>query len=229
MPPPTVKTGSVLIVTTDNRYQIVAMLGDDAARITDGIGGWVLVPRPRKTAFTQYTGKNPFAMSIPLMFDGYSEDKSQEPQLRTLTWMALPPNDGGEPRKVRIYGSALPYPSVGEWVINGIEYGDHTIWNSKGTARLRQDVTVNLIKYVNPDSLKVLSTVPGLAPTNTGRYTVKKGDTIRSIAAYIYGDSSKGKYIIEANGMRDASRITKFVGKEIITPSVTGEHLVGGR
>lgn len=221
---PTVKAGSVMLVTTDNRYQIIAMLGDGPVKQTDGIGGWTLVNRPRKTAFTQYVGKNPFAMSIPLMFDGYAEGISQEASLRTLTWMALPPNDGGEPRKVRLYGSALPYPSVGEWVINGIEYGDKTIWNSAGTARLRQDVTVIVIKHVAPDSLRTLTAAPGLAPINRGTYTVKSGDTVRSVAAFIYGDSTKGKYIMEANGWRDAEAIKRYVSKTIITPSITGQH-----
>lgn len=221
---PTVKPGYILIVTTDNRFQIIARLGDGYIKRSDGVGGWDLISRPRKVSFTHWIGRSPFSLSVPLMFDGFADGKSQEAVLRTLTWMGLPPSDGGEPRKVRIYGSAIPYPSVGEWVINGIDEGDKVIWNDAGDARLRQDITLTLVKHVNPDSLELLSTSPGLAPTNRGTYTVKEGDTVRSIAAYVYGDSSKAKYILLANGIRDATQIVKFVGKPIITPSLTGQR-----
>lgn len=222
---PTIKTkiGTILLVTTDNRFSLICPLGDGPIKITDGIGGWQLVPRPRKTAFTQFIGKNPFAMTIPILFDGYADGRSQEADLRTLTWMGLPPNDGGEPRKIRLYGSALPYPSSGEWVIAGITEGDMTIWNSAGNARLRQDISLSIIKYVNPDSLESLSTSPGLAPTIKGTYLVKAGDTFRSIAAFQYGDTKFEKYILLANNIRDTTVIHKFVGKTIIIPSVTGQ------
>jgi len=48
------------------------------------------------------------------------------------------------------------------------------------------------------------------------KYTVRKGDTLFSIARRVYGDESRRRDIASANGITDANRI--FVGQEIVLP-----------
>lgn len=199
----------ILIITTDNRFQVSAMPGPNPAKITDGFGGWQLISRPRRVAFTQFQGRNPFSMQINLMFDGYADGKSQENSLKTLTWMAIPPQGSRDPRKVRLFGPALPYPSSGEWVINGIEYGDNVIWDELGRFRLRQDVTITLIRHVDSDAIKLEEANPGLSVPKSQIITTKAGDTVRTLAAFFYGDSTLWHTIADANGIRDPAYAIK--------------------
>lgn len=194
---------SVTIITTDNRYQISAQQGPNPTKITDGFGGWQVISRPRKVGFTQFQGRNPFQMQLNLMFDGYAKNQSQETALRTLTWMAIPPQGSRDPRRVRLFGPALPYPSSGEWVINGLDEGDNIIWDSTGKYRLRSDITLTLLRYVNSDALKNVEVTIGLAVPNSQVIKAKAGDTARTLAAYYYGDSTLWHTIAAANGIRD--------------------------
>jgi hypothetical protein len=200
----------VLIITSDNRYQIMADLGPTPAKISDGFGGWQIIARPRKVGLTQFQGRNPFGMQLNLMFDGYDKGQSQENSLRTLTWMAIPPQDDPDPRKVRLFGPALPYPSSGDWVINGFEYGDAVIWDKTGKYRLRQDVTLTLMRHVAPDVLNNVQINPGLSVSKSQLVNVKAGDTLKKLAAQHYGDASLWYIILDANGMRDPTQINKM-------------------
>lgn len=200
----------VFITTTDQRYQVIATMGATPARITDGFGGWQNVNRPRKVAMTQFQGRNPFAMQLHIMFDGYAAKLSQEHQLRTLVWMSIPPQGEREPRKVRIYGPALPYPSSGDWVINGLDQGDAVIWDANGKYRLRQDYTLTLVRFIGPDAIRVNDTSVGLSVSKSKVVSVKPGDTPRKLAAANYGDASKWHKIADANGLRDPNQIVKL-------------------
>lgn len=151
------------------------------------------------------------------MFDGFAKDESQEDKLKILSWLALPATGMGsdEPRPVLLYG-ALPRPSSGEWVINGLTEGDAVIWNDAGTDRLRQDVTLTMLKHVTADSLDLVQQQASLAPSTQMPYVIKKGDTFRSIAATYLGDPTKATALARANGINDPNTIHKYIGKKII-------------
>lgn len=190
----------VLIRTTDSVLELLADMGADPPKIIGGFGGWNTVARRRRTALTQYEGRPPWGMTINLMFDGYSNDVSQERKLRILTWMTLPPDGGVEPRPVLLYG-ALPFPSGGQWVINDLAYGDNVIWaeDTQNPHRLRQDVTLTLLQHVQDDRTQFASSSL-IVPKN---YISKSGDTLKSIALRFYGDASRWREIADANGIRD--------------------------
>lgn len=208
---------SIIIITTDNRYSVTAQQGPNPAKITDGFGGWQVISRPRKVGFTQFQGRNPFSMQLNLMFDGYGSNTSQEIPLRTLTWMAIPPQGSRDPRKVRLFGPALPYPSTGEWVINGIEYGDNIIWDKEGKFRLRQDITLTLMRHVDSDAVVPQEINTGLSVPKSQIIRAKSGDTVRTLAAYYYGDSNQWHLIADANGIRDPAFAIK-VGTPLRIP-----------
>ncbi len=48
------------------------------------------------------------------------------------------------------------------------------------------------------------------------KYTVRKGDTLFSIARRVYGNESRWRDIAAANGITDGNRI--YVGQEIVLP-----------
>jgi hypothetical protein len=207
------RPNQVLIVSTDNKFSVLALLGQTANHVTDGYGGWTVNNRPRKVGYTSYTGRNPFQLSLGIMVDGFETGDSIEPRMRQLTWMALP-IPGDQPRTVKIYG-AIPYPNTGSWVINGIDEGDATIWHESGAYRLRQDLTLTMLEYVKADSLDLVQARAQLSPSTRQPYVIKKGDTFNGIAALYLGDPTKGNALARANGINDPASIGKYIGKSI--------------
>jgi hypothetical protein len=126
-------------------------LGPEAPIVTGGYGGWDMVERPRRVAMTQWNGREPIQMDVPIVFDGFKRNDGQEINIATLERMALP-HGGGEPPKVKIIGSAMPHSDL-EWVINGITWGEQ-IRNRDGL-RVRQEGVVSLISYIDVDKVKL--------------------------------------------------------------------------
>jgi hypothetical protein len=179
---------------SSNGHTVKMLRGDGIPKATDGLGGWSVVARPRRTAFTQWDGRNPFAMDVPVMFD-HLDKSSVESDVALLFQMAMgaafdpPPTihiDGGLPIK----GAT--------WVINGIDWGDDCLYDisAKGKPfRYRQDAVVHLLQYNPQDLVKILTTkaLPNI-------YTVhSKGETMRTIAKAMYGDARRWTDIKKAN------------------------------
>lgn len=194
----------------------VAMPDEQAAQVSAGYGGWSVVPRQRRVGLTLWQGKEPLRMTVPLLFDGVANGASQELMISHLSRMALPPTVGGEPPVVTVAGRSLPKPGPTKWVIDSLQWGGNVIWglaNNGVYARLRQDCIVTLLEYRADDRAAFKGLMPGKKTTANGSsksgwpkvYHVKKGDTLRKVAARkeIYGDASKWKPIGKANGIRD--------------------------
>lgn len=85
---------------------VTVLIGDGGARITDGFGGWEIVPRPRKTGMTLWTGFQPITLEIPLIFHTksreYDEGKELENDCATLAQLA----GRGEPVAVPARGKS---------------------------------------------------------------------------------------------------------------------------
>jgi hypothetical protein len=154
---------------------------------------------------TLWQGRNPFTLTLPLIFDGFADGISQENNLRMMTWMSQPSDDTGEPYGVTIFGK-LPFPAtvLGRiWVINGIEYGDDVIWDEievGNLQRVRQDVVLTLVTMVRSDYTAFTDPGEGVTLTTLPAYIkTVKGDTLRSLAFFWYHDSSLWKLIADAN------------------------------
>jgi hypothetical protein len=221
--------GEIMIASTDGIHQVTVLLDETPIKITEGFGGWEVVTRPRKKGLTEWKGRNPFGATIAILFDGWATGQNdspedQEPKIRELVWMALPKDQikavQEEPPVVKITGQALPYPmSTTEWIINNIEFGDKTIWMMLGAekqegvtaARVRQDVVLTLIEYVNPDRAVVTGANKGLSPKPTAPYHVKKGDTLKKLAITWYGDANMAQTIADVNNIRDTKKLPKLI------------------
>jgi hypothetical protein len=209
---PTAAKYTVLIKATTGTFEVTALLGATPPQITDGTSIWNLIARPGKTALTQYMGKNPFEMSLPILFNGHhaKEEKNMESRIQQLIWMAGKDDTTGKPFTVMLYG-ALPFPHGGEWIITALSFGDNVIWNQQGDEtphRVRQDVTITLKQFIQPDKIELLVKNTGLAPKTPGRILVKKGVNLRNLATKYYGDYKLWYLIADANGLTDP-KITK--------------------
>jgi|KBSMisStandDraft_5_1062788.scaffolds.fasta_scaffold108590_2 hypothetical protein len=202
---------------------VTVLRGQNPPVITDGVGGWEIIPRRRRKAMTSWTGRNPIAMDLPLLFDGGGQiPVSVDGDINTLRQMAVGDNFT-EPPTVKLTG-ALPAPGV-TWVINDLEWGSDVSYErdplTNTDMRTRQDVVVKLLQYVQEDQVKVIPTagVPGI-------WITEKGQTLRSIAKEVYGDASMWTLIRDANpGVRDPNHIPEQT-KLVIPPKPTGKPSV---
>lgn len=192
---------------------VKVLRGDGPPKLVGGLGGWDIVSRPRRIGLTQWTGREPFQMDVPILFDGWHDQKSVEDDIRRLNGMAVGAAYDPPPT-VQVQG-AVPV-SDATWIISNIDWGDEVYWeeNAAGkTWRLRQDAVVHLLQYQAEDRLKI--TITKSLP-NT--YVVhRKGETLRSIAKSMYGNGNRWKDIQKANPkIRDPNKIK--VGTKLRIP-----------
>jgi hypothetical protein len=188
---------------------VKTLRGTDAPTITGGEGGWNLIARPRRVSLTQWGGRDPYQMDVPIMFDGWRTQRSVEQDIRRLQAMSVG-SDFSPPPTIKIDG-ALPIGGA-TWVITGIDWGTEVYWSQTPRGqyfRLRQDAVVHLTQYIEEQRLKV-------AITNSlpNQYIVPKGTTtsFKQIASAMYGSPARWKDIAAANpSIRDQNKVSGTV------------------
>jgi hypothetical protein len=222
-------------------WDLYLLLGVGQPEPSDGGGGWEIRSRPRDTALTTWSGRNPWALSVPIMLDSWAADperpdperRKHPPKFKSLEKKKLRkrarrkwrryrdrhtpvdveqfvnlvnqlqrPGSDEEPPKIRVYGKGIPHWLNGDqFVISGVTWGDRLIDSVSGETQ-RQAFTLNLIRFTDDDELKVKrrkTHKKDKGTWNRHHYTVKRGDTLQSIAKDQYGDWRKWKLIAEAN------------------------------
>lgn len=192
-----------------SKGQTVKVLrGDNPPSIVGGEGGWSTVQRPRRTSLTQWTGRDPYSMDVPILFDGWRYGVSVEHSIRVMQEMARG-YDFSPPPTIKIDG-ALPVNGA-TWIILSIDWGTNVFWADAGKGsqkqgefyRLRQDATVHLMQYQEEQRLQI--TITNSLPNH---YITQKGDTLKSISQAMYGSPSRWKEIAAANkSIRDPNNI----------------------
>ena len=196
--------------------QISAQLGPAGAQITGGYGTWTSVAVPRADPLTQWAGRTALTLNLNLLFDGWRRQVSVEPALATLEALATKQPGMLTPPSLRIYG-AIPHAGQ-RWVINDLTWAGDALRHPRTGERYRQGVMVHLIKYNDPAAAVIVSRgVAHAAPPQ--KYTVRPGDTLRTIAAHRLGASSKWPQIAAANaGLRGWQIPSSWVGRTIKVP-----------
>ena len=195
--------------------EVSALLGPDGGKLTAGLGTWQEVSIPRGDPYTQWQGRALFGMDLDLIFDGWATGRSVESDMAKLERLATRVPGTVSPTQVRIWG-AIPKPGLA-WVIASVEYGD-VIRDTATGQRLRQEVTLKLMEYREETQVAQLprATATKKPPQ---KYKVKKGDTLKTIAAKYLGSSGKWQQIAKANtGLRGFTIPKSFVGKTIKIP-----------
>lgn len=128
------------------------LLGEAGARVTDGYGGWEAIDRPKQLPFTRWVGAPPYQMEMALVFDSLATGGNVEHPIGLLERMAREPGGLGEPPIVKVVGP-LPRSSSVAWVITGLDWGD-ALRGDDGL-RVRQEVSVTLLQYTEPDGIKI--------------------------------------------------------------------------
>lgn len=191
---------------------VTVLLDETAASVTGGYGGWTVVSRQRRVGLTQWQGKDPIRMAIPILFDGFANSAGVEIDISRLSRMALPPSGGGEPPHIKVKGAAVPSPGPTDWVIENIAWGTAKViygMTAGGvSARMRQDAVINIMEYRHEDRV-AFATLPSaglLGASKVGwpkTYILKRGESLQSVAVKFYHDATKWKQIADANNLID--------------------------
>lgn len=215
----------VYIYALTGPQNCLALLAENGGHMTGGFGKWEQISVPRGIPFTQWVGRDLFAMDLELLLDNWAKHKSVEPGIKALEEMALRPgNWKGQyktqtkpyptPPPIRLVG-AIPHPEF-TWVINGIDWGD-CLRHPKTGQRLRQAVTLHMLEYV--EETEIANTLAPKKPAPR-KYKVKKGDNLKKLAAHFLHKASRWKEIEKLNkGMRGWKLPPKWVGKTIKIPA----------
>lgn len=204
----------VTILSTRPSISVTAWLGADPPTVSGGYGGWDIVARPRRQALTHWKGHDPFQMELPILLDGFVNNSSVEARCTALERMARPPRVLDEPPLVKVIGQ-VPHTDL-VWVIQTIRWGD--VVRSTTGQRIRQACIVSLLRYIEHDRVQLagaaararqLATTASNSPTSgiSAPHTVKKGETLASIAAAKLGDYKRAGEIAALNGIRDPKSI----------------------
>jgi len=205
------------ITTADSeKRRVHGWLVDDPPTLSGGYGGFRVADRPRKSSLTIWQGRQPFQLTVPMLLS--DRGSSIRDEIHNLDVISSGTSKGAPPY-VKVDG-AVPVPvHAGElWVIQDVQWG--AIVRRRDRVVIRQDVTVTLLEYVSDATLEAStesSRTPG-GKTIIRRYTVKKGDTLGSIAARQLGDQKRWVDVAAVNGFRSSNDLKKFIGRKIRLP-----------
>lgn len=173
------------------------LMGDGPAQLTQGYGGmWETVGRSRRKAITRFTGADPIGQDIPIMLDGFAQDRSVQSSLDQLLSQLQPVAATWDPNfhpPVWRLDGPVHYPWSKKWIVADIEFGD-AIRNDRGDL-IRQAATLKLLEYVQPDSLRIHRKPLTIKPrkVKAGKKITVKGLTLRQIAVKYYGTAKVAK------------------------------------
>jgi nucleoid-associated protein YgaU len=200
----------VEIRTVDGSIAPVLVFRDQTPpKLTAGGAVWEKVDRPKRSSATQWTGTDPYEMSVPILFDGWIDNDPQESDITRLLRMEQSPGPHQQPPRVKVSGGT-PGDQL-TWIVDAIEWGDNQIWGFVGgvAVRFRQDAVVRLLEYVPTDLLHKKQKRGSRGKKKVRTYVVKQGDSLSSIAARQCGSASKWRQIAKDNGIRDPKSIKK--------------------
>lgn len=191
-------------------------LGADTPDLPSGFSNIEDVDRADKKPITHFTGLTTTRMTVPILLDGFADDRDQQPVLSQILALAAP---SGDPVTLTVTG---PLPLTGrQWWVDDLDLGD--LERNTAGVLLRQALTLTLVE---PELGEALPTA--VAPASGGKgaggaapttYTTKKGDTLLKVSQRVFGTTAAAKQIGDLNGIRDV-RKELAAGRTLRLPSL---------
>lgn len=190
---------------------VIVYRGNGGPQITGGGGRWDVVQRPRRKSVTMWRGSDPYTMDVPILFDGWELEISQEVLIARINQLRFSQKELQEPPQLRING-ALPVKGA-TWILSDITWGN-AIWNPRlagQSHRFRQDATLHLLQYVSEEAFK-----------NVKEFEIRDKIVVtkhgQGIEHHSGGDHKTKKEIQKKNGIRDPKVVKKNPGKHVKVP-----------
>jgi hypothetical protein len=185
-------------------------MGDGAAKLTGGIGGFQQVDRANTVGITDWPGADLITQDVPVLLEGFRADQSVQTELDRLVALSITP-DRGEPSSFIVDGP-IHFPGR-RWVLDGIDFGDEIRRASDGVLT-RQFLTLKLRESVDADNVTITGPGGGSAAGGVSFgariYTVVgDNETLQTIAQKKLGDVKRAKEIGQLNNIRDVRKKLK--------------------
>lgn len=215
-------TVKATVRTKDRRRTVTALLGQTAPSVVDGRGGWAEVDRPRRPGAVEWVGTKPLKATLTLMLDGWARNKSVQSQIKAIEAMC-PANPTKEQTAVYVTG-AWPIPPATPWQIQTVTWDvDGMLRNPKGQI-VRVEVSLELIELRVAEVVISRTSPAKRSGSKTGKsgrekqrtVTVRRGDTLSSIAAKYLDSASRWKEIADENNLRSPNNLR--VGQKLRLP-----------
>lgn len=237
---PDVELGTFLIRSFDPDMTLRGEIGPRGARPIDGYGGWAITGRPKMLGLTEWGGRNPYAFELDFWLDNFDEGNGEEIERKVarLERMAGVGLGSEEPPLVVVDGGGvIPHDLTRDsdpakmWVIENLQFNAESDLRGVAGNRVRTSGLITFRQYIRDDILMTYSAAEkerkrrkkarkraanGRGGSGRKRYTVKRGDTLSSIAAQKLGRADRWREIADLNNIRDPRNIK--VGRVIKLP-----------
>lgn len=193
--------------------RVTCKLGAESATPGGGVGGWEGLTLPGRDDAIEWGSTPGRTLSIPILIDGLEPRRSIESDIATLYTMGRPADGsprGSTPPVVKVRG--MVRGTDREWVINAIDEGA-ALWD--GMHRVRLFATVNLMEFVPPELVVIRRRSKSGKAQSAGTYTVKRGDTLGSIARDRMGRKTAASI---AAGVRELKKLNNVRDAKSIRP-----------
>lgn len=197
------------LVASSPAVDIEVPMGEGPATPTAGYSGWEEIQRVERRAMTSFEGLPAFQQDVPIMLDGWREDRSIERQLE----------------EIETLGANVVFRAIGPIFRSGSRFvfGDEPefgeMLRASDETLLRVRMTLKLMEYVSPELVgekpKPKHSIEMGIPLE---YTVHGGkDTLAKIAFALYHDRSRAIVIGRLNGVTDVHKVLP-IGRTLKLP-----------
>lgn len=184
----------------EKKIDISVQMGDGPATPTAGYTSWEVVDRVEGKGVTDRVGTPPFQQDVPIFLDGFAKDNSIQGQLNEILDL------GGEDTEPFRCTGPIHRPHL-RYVFGAEPDFGEVIRDDEDGRLLRQRVTLHLLEYVNPDTLRRRKRKQGrrigVSSATTLTTVVRADDTLARITHRELGNWKRWEEIGRKNGIRD--------------------------
>jgi hypothetical protein len=200
--PQTIGGGDVLLFSDDQQIKLTARLRGPVDPP---------LPRPRietvdrrgTVGLVHWTGRDPYQVVIPIMFDRYASGRSVLPQIHDLSRLAMRPSGEDDPPTVGVVGPVPAAPGMADppmWrIIYLAAVPERTLYNGDGRP-CRFAIDVTLLEAVQDRILSRTQTAG--KGVKTRREEIHKGESLYHFAKRVTGKRSNAAAIARANALK---------------------------
>lgn len=212
-------SGAIFTVTPINPKGpgVTLLMGEDPPRPTvEHI--WTVHGRPRRKGVTEYEGRQPGGLVVSACLSYADVDRSIETLLIQMEYrLSNPVPPRNEPPVLQVNGPGIPpLVAMTPYVLERIDYNGEELRLEAGP-RSMAFFSLVFLEYVpssatisgaGTTSVAKSAVIEKSAVSAVGRYTVKSGDTLETIAARQLGSPTRWHEIANLNGIRDPRNVS---------------------
>ena len=148
--------GGVHIEAKNPPINITVPLGDGAAVLTGGFGGYEIIERQDDIGMTDWAGQQPITQDVSLLLNGWESNTSVQPDWDLIRQLGR--DTSPDERRPPVFKVTGPVEYSGKWWVlpsSGIETNAGSVIRRPGDgALMRIEFTLHLLEYVKPEVVR---------------------------------------------------------------------------